>query len=62
MVQARALGVDLPDLASMRALVRATHPVRRFEPSGDMAAWDAAELRLTEGGSADYGVHEPRGA
>jgi rhamnulokinase len=33
LVQARALGADLPDLAAMRALVATTHPVRRFEPS-----------------------------
>ncbi|GAB3663222.1 rhamnulokinase family protein [Nocardioides korecus] len=34
LVQARALGVDLPDLARMRALVRRTHRLRRFEPAG----------------------------
>ena len=28
LVQARALGADLPDLAAMRALVRRTHEVR----------------------------------
>ena len=32
LVQARALGADLPDLAAMRALIRRTHDVRRFEP------------------------------
>ena len=32
LVQARALGADLPDLAAMRALVRRTHDVRRYEP------------------------------
>lgn len=46
LVQARTLGADLTDLASMRALVRRTHPVRRYEPSGDAAAWVAAEERL----------------
>lgn len=45
LVQARALGVDLPDLAAMRALVRRTHPVRRFEPRADLD-WAAAEARL----------------
>jgi rhamnulokinase len=56
LVQARALGVDLPDLAAMRELVRATHPSVRYEPSGDLAAWDAAELRLTPGVDAGYGA------
>lgn len=45
LVQARALGEDLPDLASMRALVRETQEVRRYEPSGT-GDWDAAEARL----------------
>ena len=30
LVQARALGADLPDLAAMRALVRRTHDLRRL--------------------------------
>jgi rhamnulokinase len=46
LVQARALGVDLPDLAAMRGLVRRTHHLRRYEPNGEPAAWDAAEARL----------------
>ena len=45
LVQARALGEDLPDLASMRALVRETQEVRRYSPAG--GDWDAAEARLT---------------
>jgi rhamnulokinase len=45
LVQARALGEDLPDLAAMRALVRETHEVHRYEPSG-RDDWDAAEARL----------------
>ena len=56
LVQARALGVDLPDLAAMRALVRGTHPSIRYDPSGDLAAWDAAELRLTPGVESGYGA------
>ncbi|MFI5585262.1 rhamnulokinase family protein [Amycolatopsis sp. NPDC051758] len=44
LVQARALGEDLPDLASMRALVRETQEVRRYIPAG--GDWDAAEARL----------------
>lgn len=46
LVQARALGEDLPDLAAMRALVRETQEVRRYEPSGH-GDWDAAEARLS---------------
>ena len=46
LVQARALGAPLPDLAAMRALVAATHPLRRFEPRGGTAQWDAAEARV----------------
>jgi rhamnulokinase len=45
LVQARTLGVDLPDLAAMRDLVRRTHAPRRFEPRADLD-WDAAEARL----------------
>jgi rhamnulokinase len=45
LVQARALGADLPDLASMRSLVRRTHEVRRYEPRPDQG-WDAAASRL----------------
>ncbi|WP_410670363.1 rhamnulokinase [Amycolatopsis sp. cmx-4-68] len=46
LVQARALGEDLPDLGAMRALVRETQEVRRYEPSGS-ADWAAAEARLS---------------
>jgi sugar (pentulose or hexulose) kinase len=45
LVQARALGADLPDLPAMRALVRRTHDVRRFDPDPSLD-WDAAETRL----------------
>lgn len=45
LVQARALGADLPDLRAMRALVRRTHDVRRFEPREDLD-WAAAESRI----------------
>ena len=47
LLQARALGVDLPDVAAMRALVRRTHPVRRFRPSSHLD-WAAAETRLPD--------------
>lgn len=45
LVQARALGADLPDLAAMRALLRETHDLRRYEPR-DALDWDAAERRV----------------
>ena len=51
LVQARTLGVDLPDLAAMRALLRRTQEVRRFEPRDDLD-WASAEARLTSVGRA----------
>lgn len=45
LVQGRALGADLPDLAAMRDLVRRSYDVRRFEPR-DGLDWAAAEARL----------------
>lgn len=45
LVQARALGADLPDLAAMRTLLRETHDLRRYEPR-DALDWDAAERRV----------------
>jgi rhamnulokinase len=46
LVQARALGTVGAELAALRALVRRTHPPRRYEPTGDPAAWRAAATRL----------------
>lgn len=49
LVQARALGASLPDLGSMRALVRDTHDLVSFSPSSaglTAADWDAAAARL----------------
>ncbi|WP_328332076.1 rhamnulokinase [Kribbella sp. NBC_00382] len=46
LVQARALGEPLPDLTAMRALVRATHKLRPYQPQGKPADWDAAESRV----------------
>lgn len=43
LVQGRALGADLPDLDAMRSLVRRTHDVVRYEPTGSPDAWDEAE-------------------
>lgn len=45
LVQARALGADLPDLAAMRALVRDTHDLTRHEPEA-LGDWDAADRRM----------------
>ncbi len=46
LVQARALGAAPPDLADLRALVRTTHPVRRYEPSQNSPPWQTAAPRL----------------
>ncbi|MGH3368305.1 MAG: FGGY-family carbohydrate kinase, partial [Nocardioidaceae bacterium] len=46
LVQARTLDASLPDLPSMRDLVRRTHRLRRFEPSRAANGWDEAERRL----------------
>jgi rhamnulokinase len=46
LVQARTLGAAPGDLDGMRALVRGTQPLRRYEPSGDAAAWRAAAERV----------------
>ncbi|HET6920946.1 MAG TPA: rhamnulokinase family protein [Jiangellaceae bacterium] len=45
-VQARTLGAPLPDLTAMRGLLRETQELRRYEPRGDVAAWDATESRV----------------
>ncbi|WP_435771470.1 rhamnulokinase [Nocardioides sp. SYSU DS0651] len=45
LVQGRALGADLPDLAAMRALVRRSYDVVRYEPRADVD-WAAVEARL----------------
>jgi len=47
LVQARALGAAPGDLDGMRALLRVTQPLHRFEPSGDTRAWAAAGRRVT---------------
>jgi len=48
LVQARALRRGPGDLAGMRALIRATQPLRRFEPAGDTGTWTAAASRLAD--------------
>ena len=53
LVQARALGAAVPDLAAMRRLVRATHDLTRYEPTESGLSdtdWDAAEARVAPSG------------
>jgi rhamnulokinase len=45
LVQARTLGADLPDLAAMRALIRNSHPLKRYEPRPGLD-WDCAESEV----------------
>jgi rhamnulokinase len=45
LVQARALGVLSGGLDTLRAVVRGSHRLHRYEPSGDTAAWEAAAAR-----------------
>lgn len=46
LVQARSLGAVDGDLTALRALVRRTQAVRRYEPAGDGKAWESALGRL----------------
>jgi len=46
LVQARAAGVVDGDLAALRALLRETQRIVRYEPRGDEAAWAAAQDRM----------------
>ncbi|GIM66957.1 rhamnulokinase [Winogradskya consettensis] len=45
LVQARAAGAISGDLRALRALVRQTQHIVRYEPRGDEAAWQAVERR-----------------
>jgi rhamnulokinase len=46
LVQARSLGAGPGDLDGMRALLRATAQLRRFEPAAGARAWAAAARRI----------------
>jgi rhamnulokinase len=46
LAQARAFGTVDPDRYGVRRLVRTTQDLRRYEPRGDSATWDAAEARI----------------
>ena len=52
LVQARRAGLVGPDLVSMRALLRSTQRIRRYDPRGDTGDWDAAAARLRD--AANY--------
>jgi rhamnulokinase len=52
LVQARSLGAAPGDLDGMRALLRATQELRRFEPAGAAGQWAAAARRSQQGPSA----------
>jgi rhamnulokinase len=52
LVQARALGAGPASLGGMRALLRQTQQLRRFEPAGHQRAWDAAARRAGLAGPA----------
>ena len=47
LVQARTIGVAPCDIEGLRALVRETQELRRFEPRGDPDIWARAEQRLS---------------
>ncbi|MFT4287856.1 rhamnulokinase [Nocardioides sp.] len=46
LVQARTLGASLPDLDAMRALIRRTHDLVRYQPRPGLD-WDTAERRVS---------------
>ena len=46
LVQARALGAAPDGLDGLRALLRSSVRLRRFEPSGDGGEWAAAARRV----------------
>jgi rhamnulokinase len=46
LVQARTMGIAPAELDGLRALVRGTQELRRFEPRGDQGPWAAAARRL----------------
>ena len=46
LVQARRAGLVGPDLSAMRRLLRATQPLRRYQPRADDGRWAEAAARL----------------
>jgi rhamnulokinase len=59
LVQARAAGAVSGGLTELRALLRATQPLRYYNPAGDRAAWDEAADRIN--GSGREGHEEEDG-
>lgn len=53
LIQARALGALDGGLSNLRALVRQTHVLQRYEPRGGASDWDRAEERIPWG----FGSH-----
>ncbi|WP_398954005.1 rhamnulokinase family protein [Streptomyces sp. GC420] len=56
LVQARAAGVVGGSPADLRALLRATQPLRHYDPAGDRAAWDEAAERIGTGRGKEDGT------
>ena len=50
LVQARRIGVAPADIEGLRALVRQTQELTRYEPRGDQRPWAAAARRLGQAG------------
>ncbi|MBO0825422.1 MAG: rhamnulokinase, partial [Actinobacteria bacterium] len=48
LIQARALGAAPADVTELRELVRASYPLRRYEPAGRHAEWQAAQRLLSQ--------------
>jgi rhamnulokinase len=46
LVQGRAVGATSSELPGMRALLRSTQKIRRYEPSGRTADWASAQIRV----------------
>ncbi|MET0132629.1 MAG: FGGY-family carbohydrate kinase, partial [Kibdelosporangium sp.] len=46
LVQARTLGMDLPDRWAMRSLIAESQTVRMYQPGPATTRWDAAETRM----------------
>jgi rhamnulokinase len=46
LVQGRAVGATSSELPGMRALLRSTQTIRRYEPSGRTADWASAQIRV----------------
>ncbi|PGH51717.1 rhamnulokinase family protein [Streptomyces sp. Ru87] len=58
LVQARAAGAVGGGLPGLRALLRETQPLRRYEPAGDRRPWDRAAARIA--GDTGPGKREER--